>query len=219
MFKSDRRAFETELSTRGITRLIHFTTEQNLPIIMEAGSVLSRSHLTEIRHPDESILDAVVTNDQVRLDNRPDYVNVSIEHPNIPLLNAYKRRNSLSHVNWCLLALSPELIFHRDTLFAITNAASNRAKKAGISGDISDFRRLFSDTAKPNDSALNSNSKYPVDIQAEVLYQGSIPTGYIDEVIFETDEHQAKTVAALRLLGVPVPKNKVDPRMFKIARL
>jgi len=217
MFKNERHDFQNELRARGIRHLVHFTTEQNLPIILESGSILSRLKLTEITHPDDAIQDAIVTNDTIRLDGKTDFVNLSIEHPNIPLLNAYKRRNSLSYVNWCLLLLDPELIYHEETLFSVTNAASNRARQIGIDGSFASFCRLF-DAKYAKTASVSVSKRYTADLQAEVLYKGEVSTRFLREVVFESEAHRVKAVSALRLLGTPIPETRVDADLFSIKR-
>jgi hypothetical protein len=108
-------------------------------------------------------------------------------------------------ITWCILKIEKKFIFYHDTLFSVTNAASNAAKRQfGITGDLEKFRMLFKEQLNINTfngvRSLNRNGvhpKYPTDVQAEILVRDSIPSESIIEVCFESEEKLAEAKAAM----------------------
>ncbi len=74
-----------------------------------------------------------------------------------------------------MLKIDPKHTYDENSLFSVTNAASNAAKRQfGISGDVEKFRMLFKEQLNINTfngvRTLTRNSvhsKYPTDVQAE----------------------------------------------------
>ena len=203
--KHDYRDFKSEISDRGIEFLIHFTATINLFSILENQELMSRAKLESLDIEQFDILDYVQFNDGVRFDDK-NYINLSLSGPNTFLFERFRQRTSDDvTINWCVLKIDPKYIFDESTLFAVTNAASNAAKSQyGISGDFQKFNMLFKDNLVINSSngarTLNRNgvhSKYPTDVQAEILVRDMIPAASILEVCFESEEKLAEAKAAM----------------------
>lgn len=197
--------FKNEIKSRGIEYLIHFTPTINLFSILENKELMSRAKLESLDIDQFDILDYVQFTDDVRYDDK-NYINLSISAPNTFLFSRFRQKTKDDFtINWCVLKINPKHIYDLETLFSVTNAASNAAKKQyGISGDFDKFKLLFKDQLNINTfdgiRTLTRNSirsKYSTDVQAEILVKDTIPSESIIEVCFESEEELAEAKAAM----------------------
>ncbi len=199
--KQNHIEFKTEISDRGIEHLIHFTPTINLLSIFEQGKILSRDLLEHFVPEETDIFDYVEFTDLNRFDDSR-FINLSISSPNHFLFSKFRQRTEdRFFVNWCVLKINPKYIYETDTLFSVTNAASSIAKHTyGISGDIQKFRKLFENGVTSKVGNLqrgNLKSKYPTDVQAEVLVKNEILLSDILQVCFKDEADLARGKAAL----------------------
>lgn len=204
-FKNTVEQFKEFIKSRDIECLIHFTPTKNLYSILEHKNLMSRAKLESLDIEQFDILDYVKFNDEVRYDDK-NYINLSISFPNTFLFSKFQDRTKDDlTITWCVLKINPIYLYVQETLFAVTNAASNSAKRQfGISGDIEKLKMLFSNELRINTfngvrtlTRQNLHSKYPTDVQAEVLVKDGISIDYIDEICFATDEDLAEAKAAM----------------------
>ena len=198
--KQNHIEFKKEISDRGIEHLIHFTPTINLLSIFEQGKILSRA-LLEKNEIDDTLLDFIEFLDNIRFDDK-NYINLSLSSPNFFLFNRFRERTQdKPYINWCVLKINPKYIYKTDTLFSVTNAASSIAKYTyGISGDIQKFRKLFENGVMSkvgNLQRTNLKSKYPTDVQAEVLVKNEIFLADVFQVCFKDKADLARGKAAL----------------------
>jgi hypothetical protein len=223
--KPDADQFKLEINNRGIQHLIHFTPTINLLSIMEQGKLLCRKTLEDLNIEETDILDYAEFTDEVRYDDK-NYINLSVSFPNTFLFSRFIQKTSLKpHVVWCVLKIDPKHIYHKDTLFSITNAANSHNKRTyGITGDIAKFRMMFAQsfnvvsfTSSRTVSRGNLHPKYPTDVQAEVLIKGEIPICDVLQVCFKNQAELAATKAALN--DFDTSKFCVDESVFSNNRL
>ena len=101
-------------------------------------------------------------------------------------------------IDWCILKIDPKYIYEKETKFSVTNAASNVAKAIGVTGDLDKFKMLFANSINiPYGIRGKINSKYPTNVQAEVLVKKDIPVESIIEVCFNSIESFASAKVAL----------------------
>jgi len=191
---------------REITALYHFTTTINLLGMFSIGRICPRSEYDTLRNlADENLYgDYLDHMDELRLDGLNNYVNTSLSHPNVYLLQAYKSRKDLAHYSWCILRLDPHLMERPETLFSMTNAASASAAEYGIRDGVDGFNQLFSDeviTRKGQFTRRGLPPEYPTDIQAEVLIPGAIDLDTVKAVYFETASDLHGCASAFKLMG------------------
>ncbi len=203
--KPDYLDFKNEIAKRGIDYLIHFTPTINLYSILENQELMSRAKLESLDIERFDILDYIQFTDDIRYDDK-NYINLSLSAPNTFLFSRFRQRTKDNFtINWCVLKIDTKHIYNENTLFAVTNAASNAAKKQfGITGDLEKFRMLFNEQLNINTyngvRSLNRNgihAKYPTDVQAEILVRDNIPSENILEVCFESEEKLAEAKAAM----------------------
>lgn len=203
--KHDYLEFQNEIQNRKIKYLIHFTPTRNLYSILENGGLMSRFKLEHSDIEQFDILDYVQFTDDIRYDDK-NYINLSISRPNTFLFSKFREKTiDDCTIIWCILKIDPAYIYESDTLFSVTNAASNASRRQfGISGDIQKFKMLFQEELDINTyngirklTRNNLLAKYTTDIQAEVLVKDFIPSKSILNVCFENEEQMAMTKAAM----------------------
>lgn len=168
------------VSSRRISRLLHFTRIDNLENILKFG-LLSRVDL-------DMLSIEYQFNDGLRLDHHLEAVSLSIAHPNCKMFFKYRRE---LEGDWCVIGVSPAVLWERDCLFCRHNAAD------GVISRIpnEELRRAESlesmfeeiDGYKSREQQ-RLNSFDPTDEQAEILVLNSVPVEYIDEVVFPSHE-------------------------------
>jgi hypothetical protein len=173
--RDDIRRF---IRDRKIRRLYHFTTVGNLDSILEHG-IIPRRDLS-----DRGI--NAHLNDDSRADGQLDRSCLSIEHPNIHLLNRFKERNPTER--FVVLEITSRLLWKRNCLFTHCNAARLLGPYSDVSGYIglSALQKLFAyqpDFWERVDTTLD---RWPTDDQAEVLVRGRVSASWIKCVHFET---------------------------------
>ncbi len=218
--KENYEEFKKIIEERKITDLIHFTPTKNLYGIFEQGEIMSRARLEKLDVKLFDILDYIQFTDDIRLDDK-NYINLSLSIPNTYLFSKFKEKTKHDPtITWCILKIDPKHIYEEGTLFAVTNAASNAAKRQfGISGDIEKFKQLFLPEIQIDTyngpriiKRGNIKDKYPTDVQAEILVKDSIPLNSIKQVCFFNHEDLAKTKAALKEFNTE--KFVVDTQIF-----
>ncbi len=212
--------FQKEIADRGIENLIHFTPTINLLSIFEQGKLLSRA-LLEKNDIDDTLLDFIEFLDNIRYDDK-NYINLSISSPNYFLFNRFRERTQdKPYINWCVLKINPKYIYQSGTLFSVTNAASSIAKHTyRISDDIQKFRMIFENGISSKVGVLQRGtlkSKYPTDVQAEVLVKNEIDLSDILQVCFKDGADLARGKAALSEYNTD--NFVVDASLFNNSRL
>ena len=203
--KTNYLEFQRIISQRNITELVHFTPTKNLYSILEQGEIMSRQRLENLDIEQFDILDYIQFTDKVRYDDK-NYINLSLSGPNTFLFKKFREKTKDDPtIIWCVLKINPKYIYKEDTLFSVTNAASNAAKRQyGIGGSIEKFNELFLPELNLNTfygirkiKRNNIKDKFPTDIQAEILVKDSINANDIFNVCFLDENDLAMTKAAL----------------------
>ncbi|MEF3110718.1 DarT ssDNA thymidine ADP-ribosyltransferase family protein [Raoultella sp. WB_B2P2-3] len=172
----------SQVKRRNISSLYHFTHLDNLKGIFSLG-IMTRQQIENAGY-------SFHYNDELRLDGVRDSISLSVGHINNKML--YKYSQGLSHREWVILKIKKELIsgptqpsfdfsqLLNRAVFCRSNAASNAVKAVSV-----DERKKHTafQTMFVGDNDEESGDR-PYDIQAEILYLGNIPSGFISEVIF-----------------------------------
>ena len=203
--KIDFKDFKDEIKNRKIEFLVHFTPTINLLGILENKEIMSRAKLESLDIDQFDILDFADFPDDLRLDDK-NYINLSLSSPNTFLLERFRNRKKDNFtLTWCILKIDPKYIYYNDTLFSVTNAASNAAKNQfKISGDFEKFKMLFREEIIINtfNGARKCNRDsmhpmYPTDVQAEILIKDKISSEDIISVCFTSEQSMAEAKAAM----------------------
>lgn len=169
-----KNAINDFIKERKITSLYHFTKAENLHGILKNG-LLSRRTLNENGM-------AYLYNDEVRLENRSEANCLSISFPNYKMF--YKYRDQSRGHEWCVIEINPRVLYEKECLFCIENAASNSEnmrsdeEKKGIEG----LKKLFYN--EDYRRKINLNYNFTTNPQAEVLVLEDIGVEYIETIYF-----------------------------------
>jgi len=139
--------------------------------------------------------------DEHRFDGYRSHVNVSIEHPNIYLMERYKKDYDDPFNDWCVIDLRAEVIALKGTLFSISNAASSYAHKQGIKEGDHGLIALYQNeikTAKGIFTRDGLDKRFPTDVQAEALVPYGIPIGKIQRISFRSEDSKATATALFK---------------------
>lgn len=179
---------------RGISRLCHFTKLSSLPSIFETELLPS----AELKSRD---IERFVV-DGTKGEQHEEWIRVSVEYPNLWLLDAFRRRRRGEE--WVVLLLEPRLLARPQTKFSDVNAATRNGERieAGSSG----FENMYAQTVKPRNAAMNSRilthlESCPTSLQAEVLIQGPIECSEFLGIVTESDETRNKVMQIMRGLN------------------
>jgi hypothetical protein len=200
--------FKTEIETRGITRLCHFTRSQKAVHILTCE--------TGIKAVDFLEKDIYDVNDPLRLDGKRSFVNCSIQYPNHWYWKKVKDKDPIFR-EWVILFINPELLLLDTTEFCAVNAAT--AGGAYIRKGYQAFRELYSDSLNIKSVRHRTNAMLPccsTDDQAEVLIYKNISRNDIIGVAVQ-NEAQAKREFVRwysNLKGVPKLDIFIAPDLF-----
>ena len=220
---ADIAAFAKE---RGITRLVHFTPFLNLLGIFNLRGIKSRDVVEAFakEHEDADLMAYISWNDKLRLDNRTDCINLSIQRINAPLFSRFKA-NFNKGEPWCILEIDPCCLQKDGVMFTVANAAATSVRRSGTAGGVAGLKALYQESITVpkyhgtdiyrRTNAMPANC--PTSIQAEVLYPGEIPLDKISGMIFESKEGATRAKVMLRMENpdIELPPIKVDPFEFK----
>ena len=174
------------LRERKIKYLVHFTQFENLNAILNDGLT---PRLDLIKSDKESRF-----NDSTRFDGCTDCSCMSVEYPNIWLLERYRKRNPSSR--WAILMLDAELLTNHTNFYARHNAGSNEISgMIRMCSTIEDLREMYTEFFTLH---LSSEDRFisrdkltdfpylPTSDQAEILVQGRIDQREIRSIIFQS---------------------------------
>lgn len=184
MNAAERSQIQQIVEQKQIQHLFHFTPLDNLASILENG-LCSRNGM--LLH---DAIDGVCL-DNVRADNKLDFISVSVSFPNSSMFFARRQNNERT---WAVISLSPSLLWEitdREIQFFDTNAAYQKFRgmsdKELQSADA--FLSLFADSiTNKKDGILTRDNrllpKDPTDVQAEIMVERYIETRYINKIFF-----------------------------------
>jgi ssDNA thymidine ADP-ribosyltransferase, DarT len=209
------RTIEDIIQERGISEILHFTTDAGMLGILETGYVLSRDRVaTEKRL--EFIFKA---NASKRKDPQwTDYVNLSISRVNPYFLQYSRVQHSLEEVWWCILSFDPVLLTHPGVIFTTTNNIywSGIERSQGVDGLEALFRPVvvrYSSLPDAQRTGATPDSWTTCE-EAEVLYPGQLSTDFLHRVYIAEQDHVHRVQAWIGTLA----ETKVDlvlaPEMF-----
>lgn len=204
---ADREVLRRDIYQRGIRRLCHFTSFQNLRTIISTQAIASQSDLARLGIPCDR-------NDLSRFDGHRDLISVSIEHPNVYLLSSWAPRGAAADT-WVILFLKPELLLKPKTLFSQRNAARGKGLylKEGIDG----FRKMYEDVSSEwwgtrTEMFLPSA---PTDIQAEVMIPSPISIDWVTCIVVKSEIAKLQVQETLNFTNSNIPI-VTDERFFNV---
>lgn len=199
--ENDENVFEF-LQERKIRHLMHFTQLSNLNSILREG-------LLPVQGLNERNINYVF-NDHLRLDNLKSCICVSIEYPNIRLLNKF--REASQDTRWVVIVLNADLLRNHKNYYSKYNAGSKEMSytiKGSIYAD--NFRDLYAESFSVSLSngtrhftrkSIMNYPYLPTSDQAEILVEGKISVGDIQAIYFQCEEDMAPFLGNIDHRGI-----------------
>lgn len=200
-------AILSRFKKEGINAFYHFTSVDNLPMILQAGGLLSKECLeSRGMWPPPKPGGNPLSHSLDRQYGNWSFVSLNFT-PHTPMVYHKKREDHL-----CFIVVKPEVGLWETTIFCETNAAKRDHQWGrGVAGlNEIDFRQIRAVPA-PNDSVWKRK------VQAEVLVSDMISVDYFSDFAFVSEaslEHSQRLCGLLR----PHPKFVVKPELFSDAR-
>lgn len=178
---------------RGISRVVHFTRIDNLNGIKENGGLLSRRKITQLwRRSGWDKRSWYGVNDWSRHDGI-DYINLSIQRPNIRLFRSMRNRVDST---WVVLELDPSCLQIEGALFTVGNAASRYVENSGVGKGYEGLLSLYAhEVVIGRSGEVRSVRRHggvpfncPTCEQAEVLIPDFVPEKFIRDIIVENKQ-------------------------------
>jgi hypothetical protein len=207
-------SIQTEVYSRGISRLCHFTPARNLVHI--ASNQDGLKSIDALRSEQTACFTAT---DTKRLDGYTGHICCSIEYPNAWYLSKAEANEAIFK-DWVILFISPHYLWNASTCYCPRNAAAGGGGQ--VVKSLSGFQSLFAPSVtgaygKTNFRGAKHFTFSPTDDQAEILVEAHVPLVDILGVAVK-DETQAKNeVARLRWAGIdPNPfQFVIAPQLFE----
>ncbi|MGV2875887.1 DarT ssDNA thymidine ADP-ribosyltransferase family protein [Macrococcus capreoli] len=193
--------YQTIISSRGITRLCHFTKSKNLPFILGNGEYASNGIVANNFISDKSYLEKI---DKKRLDKHEDFICTSVQYPNIYYFDKAKDRHMENIFNdWVIIMISPDVI-NETSKFCPVNSAKKPEEYINYGTDA--FNGLF-ESLNPKQTkyfkrTLFHSYNVPTDLQAEVLIYKTISVDNITDIVFSNEEIAKLEKTRLELCGI-----------------
>jgi hypothetical protein len=174
---------------RGITEVLHFTTNLGLVGIFGLGQVLSRARLPQARYVEH----VYKPNCKTRKDPAwVDYVSLSISRINDWMFDTSERWHEVDQVWWAILSFHPGVLADPGVWFATTNNIYPAVRRGqGAPG----LEALFADPVYGRYSAELCRTpdqlpSWPTDRQAEVLYPRALALDRLCQIYVRDGEHR-----------------------------
>ena len=175
---------------RGVTEVLHYTTQKGMHGTIASKAILSRArldrdeYLQHIREPVWPRKDPTWV----------DHISLSVSSINADLFN--RSRSHYPHLWWAGLSICPAVLDHANVVFTTTNniyPAVRRGK--GVQG----FEAMFADPVYGRYGSEHTRAglpeRQPTDRAAEVLYPVRIPTARLQAVYVLDADHKHTVLA------------------------
>lgn len=205
------------IASRGITEVLHFTTNHGLLGIFARGALLSRDDLTA-----DDLLESVrLLNCAQRKDPEwTGYVSLSIGAVNRDFLGSSRGWHPPKDgLWWTVLSFSPRILTDPGVVFTTTNNTYHGVVRRGEG--VEGLAELYAPTIPFGyyGSVARRHSSTPLDrpthAQAEVLYPGRVPLADLQAIYVPEEDHIDDVRGFMTSIGgVPKVPVEVRPEVF-----
>lgn len=203
-----------EVSTRGITEVLHFTTNSGFLGMLSQAQVLPNSKL----HQEDLLAFIFKQNSQTRKEKNVkwlDYVNLSISKLNHEFFSYSKYIHRDTEMFWVVLSFSPQILEHDEVFFTTTNNIYPSCKRSqGDEGFINMFNNpiegKFQAKFFRGDKHLSS---WTTCEQAEVLYPEGLSLDYLNKIYVLNEDSKSCVKAQMSLYNKSI-ETVVEPSVF-----
>jgi hypothetical protein len=208
---------------RGISEIVHFTSNHGLVGMLELKKALSRRQLPENDHLAYLAGPTSAQRQEAseffdKQEDWLDFLNLSISEINYHYFNyAATKWHNQGDRWWAILVFSPEILSHENVFFATTNNVYIEHVKRGRGAD--GLNQLFVPVVKRKGVWFANRGSRPSHLptcqQAEVLYPQSLPLTYLRKIYVRTDEEHDIVAGWLRMYGMRDVQVKIEPEKFR----
>jgi hypothetical protein len=202
---------------RGITEVLHFTTDRGLLGIFACGAVRSRDRL----ETDKYIEHIYTPNCANRLKDVDwtDYVNLSISGVNGRMLGISTNWHTNNDVWWAVLAFDITLLAHPGVCFTTTNNTYSSCVRrcTGVHGLAALFEPSvpWGHHGSVHYRSSTTPSSFTTDPQAEVLYPAQVPINHLQKVYVRDPDHIDYVRSLFMFPWVPKVPVEHKPEVFQ----
>jgi hypothetical protein len=207
------RPVDEVVERRGITEVLHFTTNLGLIGVLATRALKARA-LLDI----DDYLEFIFKANAARIRDRQylRYVNLSISRLSPAFFKWSRRQHTTEDLYWCILSLTPEILGHDGVLYATTNniwTGCDRARGGeGLEALFAKKVHRYSTLWAERQDGYPHN--WPTCDYAEVLYPEQVRTDFLQRIYFETDDQMHHGAAQMRALNHPEIELVVAPELF-----
>lgn len=203
------------VAARGISELLHFTTNRGALGILASKAIKARARLAtdtrleKIFYPNAA--------DRSRDSAWHDYVNLSVSSINENFFSiCSKHWHRDQDFWWAVFSMRPEVMFDDGVYFTTTNNMYSGVRRER--GEIG-FNALFDSKVvrwTGNIVARSSDmpNSFPTCNQAEVLYPGEISTEFLQRVYVLNEEYADELAGQISVAGHDAIEIVVSPELF-----
>jgi len=209
------------IQRRGISEVLHFTTNCGIVGTLATSRLLSRHRLEKEQYL-QHVLHVNAANRSESLDGFDksqdwlDYVNLSISEINRRYFEYSLKWHKDADIWWGILVFDPLVMTHKGVYFATTNNVYEHCvREAGNAG----LEQLFQGRVqrKGDDwsaSRLGRAAHLTTCEQAEVLYPEGVPVEFLRRIYVQEDEHHDQARGWLEDFKRPGVEVVINPEKF-----
>lgn len=206
---------------RGITEVLHFTTNKGCLGVLATRALKARRRLSEAEAL-EFILQ-INAEDRSRDTEWHDYVNLSISRINAHFFKTSDFKHRGEDLWWCILSFCPEILNHPDVHFTTTNNMYSGVKRAmgaeGLTALFAPSIHQYYLARESRNVTATRGPSLPEHLttceQAEALYPGEVSTEFLRAIYVANEVHADEVAGQMEVVGHPRVDIMVDPDKFK----
>lgn len=215
-------SIQTIINNRGITEVLHFTTNRGLVGILCSSALKSRYMLPSDKYLEHILhVNAAVRPEASELfdksDNWLNYVNLSISEINRRYFEFSQNWHTTGDVWWVILSFDAVVMTHENVVFTTTNNSYDMCtRERGAVGLDAVFASRI-ERKSPSWHVCRSwrTAELPTCEQAEVLYPTEVSTKFLRRVYVREEEHQDQVVGWLAEFGLVSVEVEWSPSKFE----
>lgn len=207
------RAIHDLIQARGITEVLHFTTNNGVLGMLATGALKSRALLSE----DEYVEHIFRPNARIRRDPEwVGHVSLSISQVNGSFFKFARDWHATESTWWCIVALDPAILAHADVTFCTTNNIYTGVRRGQGVGALQALfaPKVHQFAARYARRTPDMPDSWTTCNQAEILYPSEVSTRFLRRIYLREARHRHVHRAQIASLGHDPVEVIVDPDLF-----
>lgn len=206
---------------RGITEVLHFTTNKGCLGVMATRALKARERLRE-----EEVLEFIL---QVNAEDRSrdaewhGYVNLSLSRINTHFFKTSGFKHREKDIWWCILSFSPAILGHAGVYFTTTNNMYSGVKRAvgadGLTALFGPKIHRYYLSKESRNVVVTRDVSLPRHLttceQAEALYPGEVSTEFLQAIYVSHEDHADEVAGQIGVVNHRSVDIIVAPDKFK----